>query len=249
MNQKEKPKTLMQLRLVSLAAKKEEAPKAQPSKRLPKKMGRKGAGPKGRFQLNPGDKFRMLTLVRPTEGRFNNMIVWECRCDCGNTTFVASGLLRGRQISCGCWTKTAVSRNNKARAPHNLSKSREYNSWKAMRNRCLDSRHPEFRNYGGRGIGICDEWRDFVSFLRDMGERPENHSLDRIDSNKDYEPGNCRWATMESQSDNKRTALRVKLNGSWVPPKVASVELGLTVGAIYARCRVGKIEFKKLYAN
>lgn len=79
-----------------------------------------------------------------------------------------------------------------------------YNTWRAMIYRCTQKSHIAYKNYGGRGIKVCDEWRKFSNFLRDMGERPQNKTLDRIDPNGNYEPSNCRWATPKQQARNKR---------------------------------------------
>jgi hypothetical protein len=86
--------------------------------------------------------------------------------------------------------------------------SPEYYSWAAMRNRCNNPSRPNYPDYGGRGVTVCERWNDFAAFLADMGPRPEGHSIDRIDNNENYEPGNCRWATPTEQSHNQRPRRR-----------------------------------------
>lgn len=130
---------------------------------------------------------------------------WYCECDCGNSTIVRGNVLRtGRTISCGCYRKEFGAEVGSIET-HGMCFTRTYCSWRAMIKRCENEKHISFPNYGGRGIMICDRWRrSFEDFLADMGERPEEMTLDRIDVNGNYEPGNCRWADDETQRSNKR---------------------------------------------
>lgn len=123
-----------------------------------------------------------------------------CRCSCGVEREVHKPhLLRGKSKSCGCYKLERTTKHGGTNSP-------EYHSWQAMKNRCLNPNHPAYHNYGGRGIGICDEWvNDFAKFLEDMGTRLViTQSLDRIDVDGNYEPSNCRWATCVEQNNNKR---------------------------------------------
>lgn len=92
-----------------------------------------------------------------------------------------------------------------------------YNSWASMVQRCTDPNYHSFSKYGGRGVRVCDRWRTFVNFLADMGERPDGATLDRIDNDGDYEPGNCRWATPRQQSNNRRNTLMLTFRGETRP--------------------------------
>lgn len=137
---------------------------------------------------------------------------WNCRCDCGKEKAVNSQSLKsGDSRSCGCHRDRLAS----ARAlKHGLTNTPEHATWRSMRSRCTDSKVPNFKDYGGRGISVCERWDSFENFLADMGPRPSNkHSIDRKDNNGNYEPGNCRWATRQEQAENKRSSIMVRLLG------------------------------------
>ena len=157
-----------------------------------------------------GQRFGQLVVARRAEkSAGSGQARWECICDCGGTTIThGSNLRRGQTTSCGCAVAEA---NRKRLRTHGMSKSggkpghELYQIWLGIRRRCLARTHPAYPRYGGRGIGIAAVWRDdFERFAKEVGQRPSpEHSLDRIDNDGDYAPGNVRWATPQQQADNR----------------------------------------------
>jgi len=131
-------------------------------------------------------------------------IYWECQCDCGVVKAVSGKALgSGIQVSCGCYNLEKAAIHNRK---HGMVKSPEYKSWAHIIDRCTNSNNGSYDNYGGRGITICSEWRhDFEAFYAHVGPKPVgSYSIDRINNNRGYEPGNVRWATPLQQANNKR---------------------------------------------
>ncbi len=151
-----------------------------------------------------GHDFERLHVVGKHSKRGSRWL-WECLCECGNTTKATSWDLRsGHTKSCGCLRKEL---NAMAGFIDGRMKSDTWKTWRAMKVRCLYPSNPSYKNYGGRGIAICPRWLDFKNFYEDMGERPEGMTIDRINVNGNYEPDNCRWATRKQQQQNKRASV------------------------------------------
>lgn len=149
-----------------------------------------------------GQCFGRLTVI--SETRVGSRRGWQCACSCGsNVEVITASLMNGKTKSCGCLVRDNVAQSNKNRASE-LTNTPTYISWKQMKQRCLNPNAPDYKNYGGRGVTICEKWIKFAGFYEDMGERPEGLTLDRIDNNGNYNKENCKWSTRAEQNRNKR---------------------------------------------
>ncbi len=155
-----------------------------------------------------GQRFSRLTVVRQGEGRQGGRVVWVCRCDCGAFTTVTSCNLRaGNTTSCGCYRlerlKAVITTHGQNT---NGCISQEYRAWQHAKARCYDHNDQNWQTYGGRGIKMCDEWRDdYAAFFAHIGPKPSpTFVLDRIDNDGNYEPGNVRWVTPKVSANNRR---------------------------------------------
>ena len=156
-------------------------------------------------KITIGEKYNKLIVIEKTDIRKRRSIVYKCKCDCGNITYVTSTNLKYGYIkSCGCYQKEQVSKTNKK---HGLSNTKLFYVWQDIKNRCNNPNHHAYKDYGGRGIKICDEWQnDFISFYTwaiNNGYK-EKLTIDRKNNNGNYEPNNCRWTTMKIQCQNRR---------------------------------------------
>lgn len=167
-----------------------------------------------KFKDRTGEKFGKLTVVKPSERRgHNGGVFWVCACECGKECEVRSDCLSsGNNTSCGCvlsgWQKAGTLNRR-----HGLYKTPEYRIWQHMVARCTNPNHKAAKYYSDRGITICDRWRKFENFFADMGKRPAGLTLERIDSNGNYCPENCKWATWEEQSRNKSSNIFIEKDG------------------------------------
>lgn len=172
-----------------------------------------GKKPKRLLHDLAGKKFHMLTVVQYYGISDRKQIYWKCICDCGNVTFVKTADLNyGVVKSCGCLGKTVGHNNYK----YGCKENRLYHIWRGMKARCFNPNNRSYNHYGGRGITICDEWKNhfdvFEAWAINNGYSDEL-TIDRINVNGNYEPSNCRWATMLEQNNNKRNNVYLTENG------------------------------------
>ncbi len=193
-----------------------------------------------------GQRFGRLT-VEFYEGLRNGKAYWRCVCDCGAQASVGAGLLRsGKTTSCGCYRSELM---GKIKRKHGMVGTPEYNAYSSMLGRCLNKNNHKFSQYGGRGIKVCERWREsFVNFYADMGARPDGCSLDRINVNGNYEPGNCRWATAVQQGQNKTNTINLAYNGETKCLAEWSRQYGVPLVTAYSRLQRG-LTFEQVFAR
>lgn len=182
-----------------------------------------------------GRRFGRLLVI----GRAANSgrgVRWECQCDCGQRKVVPGDSLRcGKSKSCGCLQRETTAARNKTLTKHGMCLSPEYTSWRRMLARCYSPSAKSHKYYASRGITVCQRWiESFAAFHEDMGDRPSyKHSIDRIDNDGNYEPGNCRWATWNEQANNRRGCVSVTAFGVSMPMRAWSKVTGVN------RCTIG----------
>lgn len=163
------------------------------------------------YQISIGKRFgRLLVISKACSNRWGESFMM-CQCSCGNKKSISlSKIRRGETKSCGCLSRELTSERL---TKHGKTHSSIFNIWISMKARCLNKGNHAYKNYGKRGIKICKRWMEFKNFYKDMGDKPCNLSLDRINNNGNYSPKNCRWATRKEQSNNCRTNNKLSLNG------------------------------------
>lgn len=190
------------------------------------------------IKFEPGRRFgRLVVLGKDAGATPASGSRWLCQCDCGTIrSFIGSLLRRGDARSCGCL------RREIARATfttHGQSESAEFKIWLGILQRCTNPNNRAYRDYGGRGITVCERWESFENFYADMGERPAGHSIDRIDNDGPYCPENCHWATRGEQRRNSRKVIRVEYQGKTMVLLDWAKELGFTYPTLKHRFQRG----------
>lgn len=163
-------------------------------------------------KIVPGNKYNKLTVVKFVRAEGKHRFL-KCKCECGNKVIVrATSLTSGNTKSCGCIVGKKII--------HGGAYDREYRIWQGMWQRCTNSRCKAYPDYGGRGIKVCGRWGKYANFIFDMGKCPNvEMSLDRVNNDDDYRPGNCRWATRLEQNNNRRP-YKKKCSKNWIPVRM-----------------------------
>lgn len=189
--------------------------------------------------LVPGERFGIMTLISRYYCLKRKKQFALVNCDCGVKKEVIVWNLR-RNKSCGCLTNDII-RSHRTR--HGYSKSNDqrkrstWSSWKSMIDRCFLKKHKSFNYYGGKGISVSEDWKTFENFLRDMGERPNGKTLDRINNSLGYEKGNCRWSTPREQANNRSSSHFFEFGGKRMTISQWSSNVGIPSSVICARLR------------
>lgn len=189
------------------------------------------------FKDLAGMRFGRLTVIR-FACREKRTTKWACRCDCGSERIVHShSLMRGRTTSCGCYNREQSGSRFKK---HGMKHTREFNIWVLAKQRCFNPKSTAYKNYGGRGITMSEEWRhDFVRFYGDMGPCPPGMTIERVDNDGNYESGNCVWTTREQQNRNTRMTVRITHDGETHTLAEWSVKTGINLRTLRSRRRLG----------
>lgn len=191
-----------------------------------------------------GKRFGRLVVIRregyKRRGKVNK-VAWLCECDCGTRKVIVGEDLRtGITKGCGCLeSKNRLELRERSKT-HGMTGSDEYKIWAGMIQRCVNPKRDRYASYGGRGIKVCERWRSFENFIADMGRRPGlEYTLDRVDTNGDYEPGNCRWATRVEQMSNTTRSRYVEYGGKLYTVAQLARLTGMKPRTLYSRLDKG----------
>ncbi|WP_210461694.1 hypothetical protein [Pantoea ananatis] len=188
-----------------------------------------------------GRRIERLLVVSMAEKKPGKNITWNCVCDCGVVKVIQTGSLKsGRVKSCGCLSRENTIKRNTTHGNAGEKVSRAYNSWSGMIDRCRNPNNKKYKDYGGRGIKVSEEWMDFNTFLNDMGHSPSaGYSIDRVDVNGNYEKSNCRWATPLEQASNRRNNVIVKTPHGDMCASAAARFYGINRSVLVKRVKKG----------
>ena len=196
-----------------------------------------------------GNTYGLLTVIEATNKRgHGGSIIWKCKCQCGNIVEVESREIRTRK-SCGCLRKARSLDFGERMMKHSESHTRLYGIWSNIKNRCCNPNDKRYKDYGGRGVQICDEWANsytcFANWAKAHGYN-EKLSIDRIDNNGNYNPQNCKWSTSKEQAVNKRSNKIITFKGKTMTMKEWADEVRLPYGCLQTRMIRGWTEEEAL---
>ena len=187
----------------------------------------------GKFIDITGKKFGRLTVISEAGKDKNGKIMWLCQCKCGTQKKARGGdLQKGAIRSCGCLKKEIA---YKRAYKHGMTDTPILRIWKGTMQRCNNPNDPSYRNYGARGIKVCERWDKFENFYADMGNGPKGLTIERIDNDGNYEPSNCKWATRKEQARNKRNNRIIKYGGRSKCVSAWAEEIGMNYRTLLKR--------------
>lgn len=196
--------------------------------------------PHWRIKDESGNRYGRLLVIDAAGKGASRAQRWLCRCDCGATKAVTGTSLRtGETRSCGCLQRDIARRAGDRTRTHGQSKSSLYSIWDTMHQRCSNPKTKDFKNYGGRGISVCGAWDRFETFAVDMGPRPDGLTLERVDTNGNYEPTNCIWATPLAQARNSRSNRLLTWQGKTQCISAWAEEIGISAVTLHSRLMRG----------
>lgn len=185
-----------------------------------------------------GIRFGKVVVVERAGSTSAGQATWKCQCDCGIEKAIRGADLRnGHTTSCGCYGQMIRSAAGvKARNGHGMSRKPIYAVWSAMKERCQNTHHRYYKDYGGRGIKVCERWEKFENFFADMGDVPTGLTLDRYPNNNgNYDPTNCRWSTWEQQQNNRRDTIKIKFDGETLSVAQWARRIGISAAGLRYR--------------
>lgn len=188
----------------------------------------------GKFIDLYGQKFNRLTVIEKMPPDKSGAIIWKCLCECDNIVYARGNNLRNGDVkSCGCYRYEEISCKK-----HNPDNPRLYNIYNGIKTRCYNKKFKHYKYYGGKGITMCNEWKNsYLSFYNWAVENgyKEDLTIDRINNDKGYYPENCRWATRKEQSMNRSVNVKIKVNGKYKTPEDINKDTGIKINTIYTR--------------
>ena len=190
-----------------------------------------------RIAVKEGERYGRLIILKESIKKIRGRRTFTCLCECGNKKDVIGDNLRmGTTKSCGCLQRELLSNR---RETHKMTKTAEYNTLSRMKQRCFNKKHQDYKNYGERGITVCNSWLKFENFLEDMGKKKKGETIDRINNDGNYCKENCRWTDWETQANNRRGNVILEFEGNKLTIAEWSRKTGINRKVLEMRIRAG----------